>query len=461
MQRTIYSFLTHYSEMKILLVANGFPPTAFGGVEVYVYNLAKALREHDHDILVFCRESNQDVPDYTIQRHEVDGNKVIRVVNDFKQISTFADTYQDSEIDSIFKNILLEFKPDLVHFNHLIALSATLPTVANELNAPFVMTLHDYWPICHRVHLQDWRKLHCAGLLQGGDCYRCVVRTEKRRAFYRNVLRWGKSIVSFPVRRRIRRRLVRDAGNIIAHEGQPEDFIIRNGLFRENLALSRIIYTPSDFVRRTYNSNGYKNIKLQILPLGVERPKEHKKPRKKDHRLAIGYIGTILPSKGAHILLDAFVDLQLENVRLKLYGRDDADLGYTKKIRRVVNRDQRVSFEGSFEPKMRDQIYQDFDILIIPSMAPESFSLVAREALIRGVPVVASNIGALPEIIRHNENGFLFPPGDVQSLRKLLGEIIGTPDILASIDTMSGGPILSIDRHLELLSDAYEEVRQA
>jgi glycosyltransferase involved in cell wall biosynthesis len=146
---------------------------------------------------------------------------------------------------------------------------------------------------------------------------------------------------------------------------------------------------------------------------------------------------------------------------LKLYGRDDADPGYTRAVRKLVKRDQRVSNEGTFDPNEREEIYQDLDMLIIPSMVPESFSLVAREALIRGVPVVASKIGALPEIIHHNENGFLFPPGDAQSLRNLLGEIIEAPDSLGSIDTLSGGPILSMERHIELLLDAYEEPKLA
>ena len=447
--------------MKILLVANGFPPSAFGGVEVYAHNLATALRERDQNILVFCRESNQDISDYTIQRDEVDGIPVIRVVNDFKEIGTFSDTYQDSKIDTIFEGVLREFEPDLVHFNHLIALSATLPTVAKELNTPFLMTLHDYWPICHRVHLQDWRKLHCDGPYQGGDCYRCVIGSEKRRSFYRSILRWGRAVIAFPVRLKIRRRFVSDAGSIIALDGVRGDFDIRNQLFIDNLVLSKILFTPSTFVRRTFKSNGYENIEMKVLPLGVEAPIENRKPRRKYRHLTLGYIGTILPSKGAHILLNSFRELKSEYVRLKLYGRDDADQGYSKTIHRLVERDSRVSFEGPFDPKMRDKIYQDIDLLIIPSVVPESFSLVAREALIRGVPVIGSNIGALPEIILHNKNGFLFPAGDARTLNNLLRQIIERPDQLASMNTLSGEPILSMERHVELLFDAYESVKLA
>jgi glycosyltransferase involved in cell wall biosynthesis len=263
------------------------------------------------------------------------------------------------------------------------------------------------------------------------------------------------------MRQKIRRKLIRDAGSIIAVEGQRDDFEIRNRLFRDNLSSSTILFAPSEFVHRTYVSNGYGNINIQILPLGIGQPNESKKPRKKDRPLTLGYIGTILPSKGTHILLNAFRGLQFDQVLLKLYGRDDADFGYTRKIRRLVKRDQRISIEGSFDPKIRDEIYQDLDLLVIPSLVPESFSLVAREALIRGVPVIASNIGAIPEIIIHNKNGFLFPPGDVQSLTKLLHQTMETPDHLASINTLSGESILSMDDHVELLSVAYNTVRNA
>jgi glycosyltransferase involved in cell wall biosynthesis len=52
--------------MNILIVANGFPPTAYGGVEVYTYDLARNLNKRGHRVSVFCRESNANLVDYDI-----------------------------------------------------------------------------------------------------------------------------------------------------------------------------------------------------------------------------------------------------------------------------------------------------------------------------------------------------------------------------------------------------------
>jgi glycosyltransferase involved in cell wall biosynthesis len=461
MQRTVSDIFPYRAKMKILIVANGFPPTAYGGVEIYAQNLARTLLNRDHSVLVFCRESNANITDYTIQRDEVDGINVIRLINDYKQIGTFTDTYTDTKIDVIFNQVLQEFKPDLVHFNHLIALSANLPRVAKSADIPMLTTIHDYWSFCHRVHLQDWRKQQCYGPYQGGDCYRCVIRTEKRRTFLRKVLRWGRSVFSFSLRQRIRLRIVDDAARIIAVTGQRTDFDSRNRIFRENLRLSNMVYVPSEYVRRAYAANGYDDVEMRVLPLGVEVPEDARASRYRHDRLTLGYIGTIVPSKGLHILLRAFHEWNVKRARLLIYGRQDVDQGYQSRIGKIADGDQRIQFIGPFDPKERDAVFNELDYLVIPSVVPETFSLVAREALIRGVPVIASNIGALPEIIIPGENGYLFTPGDVISLQRIFLQIPDEPEPLVMPDPFKGERLLSIDQHVDHLVNAYENTLRA
>jgi glycosyltransferase involved in cell wall biosynthesis len=65
----------------------------------------------------------------------------------------------------------------------------------------------------------------------------------------------------------------------------------------------------------------------------------------------------------------------------------------------------------------------EVDIVIVPSIVAETYSIVAREAFANGIPVIASNIGALPEAIRPEENGWLVEPGDSPGLASLLTEL--------------------------------------
>ena len=155
--------------MKILLVSNGFPPRAFGGVEVYVEKLARELTLRGHQIVVFCRDSNPDLPDYHLAVEDQDGVQVYNVVNDYKNIKKFDDFFEDVAIEKIFEQILSTFQPDFVHINHLIALSARLPQIIASYDIPFLITLHDYWPLCHRVNLLNWKDQLCDGPQNGGD----------------------------------------------------------------------------------------------------------------------------------------------------------------------------------------------------------------------------------------------------------------------------------------------------
>jgi len=73
------------------------------------------------------------------------------------------------------------------------------------------------------------------------------------------------------------------------------------------------------------------------------------------------------------------------------------------------------------------------DLVIVPSLWPETFSLVAGEAFAAGVPVVASRIGALAERVREGVDGLLFCPGDVADLRTTIQRLIAQPDLLAKL----------------------------
>jgi len=142
--------------MNILIVTNGYPPTALGGVEIYSADLAHGLTKNGHRVTIFCRESDFSLPDGHISDEIQNQVRIIRFVNDFKTNTSFIDTIINAAIERTFSDYMIEVKPDIIHFQHLIALSARLPLIANEQGMPFVTTRHDYWSICHRGRLIDW-----------------------------------------------------------------------------------------------------------------------------------------------------------------------------------------------------------------------------------------------------------------------------------------------------------------
>jgi glycosyltransferase involved in cell wall biosynthesis len=134
--------------------------------------------------------------------------------------------------------------------------------------------------------------------------------------------------------------------------------------------------------------------------------------------LTLGMVGGIQSNKGQHVAIDALAILVFERkipVRLRIYGEVE-DVAYRQRISKQIDRlklGRFVEFCGSIADLA--EIYGGLDILVLASF-DEAFSRVILEAFAYLKPVVASSVGAVPEIIRDNENGLLVPSGDALKL---------------------------------------------
>jgi glycosyltransferase involved in cell wall biosynthesis len=117
-----------------------------------------------------------------------------------------------------------------------------------------------------------------------------------------------------------------------------------------------------------------------------------------------------------------------------------------------------VHVHGPFSPEDRPRIYAQLDVLVIPSLSPETFSRAAREALAYGVPVIASRVGALTEVVLDGVNGYTFPPGDEEALRRILEELAQDPERLRSLGLPGPVSLLSVEAHVRALEQIYQEL---
>jgi len=449
--------------LNILLVSNGFPPSAFGGVEVYVYQLAKIFSAQKHQVTVFCRESSESLPDHHVIDETVDGIRIIRIVNDYKNTSTFNATYEDPLIEKIFNDILQEISPELIHFNHLITLSYRLPLLARDAGIPSIISLHDYWPFCFRVQLVDWMENHCRGPLNGGDCYHCIqggyggLRTR--------TIRFIKDLFPYSWRQTIRRKVIRSSSTSYLTNLSEDLIDERYESYRQAILSAQRIFTPSRYIKHQYELNGYPADRFQVVRLGIDIPSS----RIDTHSSAndqfaeevkrFTFVGTLIPNKGADVLIRAFKRLDNKKISLSIYGREDvAPSHYLVLLKDLVKGDERIVFKGSFNQDERGEVYRNSDVVVIPSRFPETFSIVAHEGLAYGKPIIASDIGAIPEVVADGKNGILVPPGDEDALYSVLKNVLEDAGVLKNLECPGPIEIYSTAEHGEFMQKVYAEV---
>jgi len=250
-------------------------------------------------------------------------------------------------------------------------------------------------------------------------------------------------------------------------ETQPPAIHLSRELFPERLELhkrailsSQRVLVPSNFVKAQFSSNGYPPERITVVPLGVNFTDHHPDPMQKSDVLTFAAVGSILASKGLHILIKAFKEVPAKEIRLRIFGREDAAPVYTRQLKKMASGDKRIQFMGPFSPDQRNETFNQIDILVIPSMVPESFSLVAREALLHRKPVIASRIGALPEVIGDKVNGYLFTPGQVDELKRIISIIANDPGVLLKLDCPGLKHIDTMEEHILVMEKLYHKVTE-
>ena len=140
-----------------------------------------------------------------------------------------------------------------------------------------------------------------------------------------------------------------------------------------------------------------------------------------------GYCGGLSPHKGVHILVSAFRSLKASDVELRIYGSAAAhETDYERGLRNRARRDPRIRFYGTFPHEQLSKILSELDVVVIPSLVYETYSLILHEARAFNVPVIASGLGALAD----PRANLSFTAGSESELTEKLKLVIESPALL-------------------------------
>ncbi|MCA8969271.1 MAG: glycosyltransferase [Planctomycetes bacterium] len=392
--------------MRIAHVISDYLPASRGGTQLHVRDLARASRRLGHDNVVFAGERGTGRADFSIADDVHDGVAVRRVTYGFGDFDRFDRLYVHPKIDARFGDWLDDVHPDIVHVHHLSALSTRCVELAKGRGLPVVLTLHDHWLVCPRGQRIHPETLEICADLDRSRCLPCLSKL------------WPHLL---PIGNAASRAL--SAAHLARWEAE----------IRRVLASCDLLISPSDFHRATFATLGLDPHRHVTIEHGLDRSLLVAPPRTRAVR-RIGFVGTVLPSKGVHILANAMAILARDELELVVHGEVanfHGDTSYGDRLREAAG-SVRCTFAGSYAHEDLPRILADLDVLVVPSIWWESFCLTIREGALAGLPVVASDHGAMSEAVAQ---GFAlgFRPGDAQDLARAIERVTDEPELRANL----------------------------
>jgi glycosyltransferase involved in cell wall biosynthesis len=358
---------------RVLVVNVFFPPQAIGGATRIVASQVLRMREHyaaRFDVAVFCGNDEDGEP-YEMTAYEWNGVPVYSVNTPLREGNDWS--YADPEIRPAFESVLDRFKPDIVHFHAIQRLTAVVMDALLARKIPYVVTVHDAWWISdHQFLINKDDRLEMPWERKSGSVD-------------------GRGIgTASDTRLRVLAARLKDAKAVLA---VSKTFM---GLYqRAGIASARTV------------ENGLPD----LPPLeGGAAP---------DGVLRIGHFGGMGYIKGLFLLKRALARGSYPGLEAVVV---DLSKSWGEEVREVWG-ETPVRILGRVPQDRVGWLYGQIDVLIAPSVWPESFGLVVRVAVLYGKWIVVSDRGALPEAVIPEVNGFVVNLNDPAALPTMLARL--------------------------------------
>jgi len=431
--------------VRVVYTTHQFFPDFGAGTEVLTLGTAKEMARRGHAVEIYTGHPVREKPSpetaFDAYRH--DGLPVCRMAH-ANRWSILPENPMEAEYRNLFfarrfRRDLAERRPDVAHFFHLQRVSASAVEVCYGLGIPTVFTVTDFWPLCPTNQLLGPGLSLCRG--PGPEAANCVAHL----AEIHGGRRVGRLVQVLPPKGL--EVLCRFSGKL---PSPPRGFPAlvralggRAAYLREQMNRVDAVLVATGFMEETLVEFGVDRGRIRRVPFGIPGTGKtgRKTVRGRRKNLRIGFIGTLYEHKGAHVLLRAVRRLPADlPVEVRVYGKIDYFPAYGRRLVALAGEDRRVCFCGTFPGEMTGEVLDGLDLLVVPSLWYENAPLVILEARRAGVPVVATGLGGMSELIRDGEDGMLFDRGDDGQLARILEDLCRDRDRLARMSRKAPPP---------------------
>lgn len=389
-------FINKGEVMRILLLSNLYPPYIRGGAEITAGDIASGLRDKGHEVIVLTSwyglpKALREGSIWRTLRCAEPAHFNVRssIMEKLNKLNHYYLQYHCPENAQELRKAIATAKPDLLYIWEINGIGIiSLLKALQEFTIPIVFHLGSYW----------WQYIHSP-------------QTEYSHLRLRKL----KQIVigSVPpltytsliaVSRAVKQEYVQAGCD-------PERIeIINSGIDPRFMDLPRTAQ---------FNSKDLTN--------QVDNPYADNKG------LHLVYAGRIRVEKGILVILKALDMLVNEqgkqDLHLSIFGEgDEVYISELQAFLKEKHLTQVVTFHGKVPQDDLIQCYDLSDVMVVPSLWQEPFGLVIAEAMARGLPVIASDVGGPAEMITHGVDGLLFEPGDEQALSLAITRLLEQPE---------------------------------
>ncbi len=369
--------------MKIGIITNLYPPHARGGAENVIVRTIEQLLSMGHDIFVITGQPRSEGPGPTLGVLSVE--RVYRffpwniyfTLDDDKHrwpvrvLWHVIDAFSTNGAN-VVRRVLSDEKPDVVMMHNLKGIGLKIATAIQDMYIPHVHIMHD---------------------LQ-------LVTPSGLRMFGQEHEPW------------------------YAKPG----YLMYRAICKARLGKPTMVISPSQFLIDEYKKVGYfDGTDVRFVPNPSPKPSGALRDTHRTGPLRLLFIGQLGHHKGLAFLLDAFAKYE-GDARLQIVGGGPL----RGLVEERAKHDSRIVYLGYTPQEEVLKCVAAVDAVVVPSLCYENSPTVIYEALSAGVPLIASRIGGVGELIHEGRTGFLFTPGDEAGLLQAIRTLDAQKDDFAA-----------------------------
>jgi glycosyltransferase involved in cell wall biosynthesis len=391
--------------MKLLYLYNLYQQS--GGENLWVQSEPELFRERGHDVVIYRRD-----------------NKEIQDFPGWRKAALFWQARWSQESYDAVRALIRRERPDVAHvYNTLVLLSPSVYYACRDEDVPVIQTVYNYRLLCPAGTF----------LRKGAICEECV-----QHSLWRSITNgcYRESKIQSAAL----------AWNLHSHR--------RRGTWLDVIDL---YLTPTEFMRQKLIEGGLPPAKILVKP-NFHDPDPGLREAVDGGAL---YVGRLTQEKGVRTLLAAWQMLAPSSPKLTIVG-DGPLRGEVEKA--AADPQSSIQFLGARSHHDVIARMKRAALLILPSEWYEAFPHVILEAFACGVPVIASDIGTLADIIRHEKTGVLFSCGNAEDLTAKVNWVVSHPDRAAELG-MAGRAEYELnytaERNYQRLYEIYRSSKDA